>query len=128
MEPYLRELLKTLVRTASFFLAIVAAVAYLVCTLINDQNPYSKRLWIVSASAGLIAIAFDWLSRRFDEREAKSLRTQLDLTKQITVNLMDRHAFRTLSDPQNRAIAYGGSPMRIQPLTDSHCSIHRFAA
>lgn len=65
----------------------MAAVTYLACTLLSDQYPYAKRLWIISASSGLAAIAFDWLSRRFDDREAKALRKEVEENKRYAEEL-----------------------------------------
>lgn len=80
-QPHFWHVLRRIVSIVSLLLGAVAAITYLIATLISEQNPYSKRLWILSASSGLTAVGFDWLCKWFSDRDAKDMSRRLKQTE-----------------------------------------------
>jgi hypothetical protein len=73
-------------------------------TLVNDSTRHSKDVWVLSASTGLITIAFDWISRRFDDEDAKVLRKEIESTKQSVAAVKRKTDRRLLSETGKLAL------------------------
>jgi hypothetical protein len=87
VNPQLFKILRKSLPPIAIFFAFVAAITYLTCTYMSDQNPWLRKLWQVSASAGLIAWILEMACRRFDAGDAKASRNELETTKMLAAKL-----------------------------------------
>ena len=101
MVPQLFKLLRKSLPLVAIFFAFMAAVTYLVCTCLSDQNHWLRRLWQLSASAGLIAWVLEMTCRRFEAADAKELRDKVADNERKTGDLW-RQSGRWRISPESR--------------------------
>lgn len=112
--PFLR-ITRIIIRIFAVVAAIIAGSTYFICTILKDNNPYARQLWILSASTGLFGLALDWALKWFDNRDSKKVEEQLSDAKKTIDELVDtierQRAAWTLTPIQSEALEGGLSPL-----------------